>query len=474
MHPRDIVFVVPTCRLRDVGETIERYDESFRRNGHSPKMIVFDDSTASTHEKYYPLLEQTRTASDLFYVGPREKAQFTRFLLDRLHDRRLEVLVKSLFRPSYGGNRNFTLMYTLGCLMVSADDDMRPEGLVDERWESLADGEISRGRLCKKTAANGYAKRSFDILASYLDVLGKPVREIPENYAKGELVMDTAMDLHTNTTKGLSRDNSLFLQPGHVPDDAVVKIAQTFRTGTNDIDAVDFVELFLGDDSQTDLDVLSDVYVLMNFRPVVTKKNWRIDCGVAGYDNTHGLPPFFPTRLRFEDYIFRLWIQQDGLASAHVNAAQRHIKSSYMRNQPAAEVFNEEVCNLIKRKIHATPYVLEDLAVRFEYEGEMTLADTDEILGRITALHARVQQAVQQAGSAERREALVGLADNLSKAFYGFDPDFLHQNVARIVDEVMSIFRGTLELWPTLVEICHFHKNRCELPVVRVKNRDLL
>ena len=28
-----------------------------------------------------------------------------------------------------------------------------------------------------------------------------------------------------------------------------------------------------------------DQYVLTNFRPCVTKKNWRMDCGVAGYDN---------------------------------------------------------------------------------------------------------------------------------------------------------------------------------------------
>ncbi|MEH2124534.1 hypothetical protein [Nostoc sp.] len=34
-----------------------------------------------------------------------------------LGDRKLESLVKNLFRPSYGGNRNFTLMYTLGHLM---------------------------------------------------------------------------------------------------------------------------------------------------------------------------------------------------------------------------------------------------------------------------------------------------------------------------------------------------------------------
>jgi hypothetical protein len=26
------------------------------------------------------------------------------------------------------------------------------------------------------------------------------------------------------------------------------------------------------------------VYVLVNFRPVVTNNNWRMDCGVAAYD----------------------------------------------------------------------------------------------------------------------------------------------------------------------------------------------
>src|SRR5262249_18990178 len=149
MNARDTVFVVPTYRLRDVGETIERYDENFRRNGHAVKMMVFDDSTVSTHDKYYPLLEQTRTANEILYVGPREKAQFLRSLLDRPPDRRLEPLIKSLFRPSYGGNRNYTLMYTLGCLMVSADDDMRPEALLADDRPSLGEGEISHGRLRK-------------------------------------------------------------------------------------------------------------------------------------------------------------------------------------------------------------------------------------------------------------------------------------------------------------------------------------
>jgi hypothetical protein len=60
----------------------------------------------------------------------------------------------------------------------------------------------------------------------------------------------------------------------------------------------------------------------------------------------------------------------------------------------------------------------------------------------------------------------------LSRTFYGFDPDFFLQNLARIVEDAVSMFRGVLELWPTLVEICHFHKNRHPLPVTRVANRD--
>ena len=111
-------FVIPTRRLRDVGETVEEYDEHFWRNGHSPEIIVFDDSTPANQEKYFPLLEKTKTHQDLYYVGPREKEQFLSYLNSRLRDKRLESLVRSLFRPSYGGNRNYTLMHTLGGLMA--------------------------------------------------------------------------------------------------------------------------------------------------------------------------------------------------------------------------------------------------------------------------------------------------------------------------------------------------------------------
>jgi hypothetical protein len=466
----DLFFVIPTYRLREVGETIEHYDEHFWRNGHSVRLLIFDDSSPANQAKYYPLLEQTRTHNELYYVGPREKEQFLAHLHQRLRDKKLEPLVKNLFRPSYGGNRNFTLMYTLGGLMVSSDDDMRPYTLMEDSPESLAADEVSRGKLLK-AGRGGYTRKSFDILSAFLDVLGKPAEQVPENYERGELLVDTAMDLETNATKGLARENSLMLRRGPLGAGAVVKMAQTFRSGTNDIDAIDYVEMFLDDEQQTSLDDLNDLYVLVNFRPVVTKKNWRMDCGVAGYDNTFGLPPFFPTRLRFEDYIYRLWVQQEDVLAAHVDAAQNHTKSNYMRNPPAAEIFNEELANLLKRKIKASVTRLDELGIAFDYEGEVTAADAEEILAKIVALYCRAVEASEKAGNPGRSEALRLFAANLEKAFYGFESDFFQQNLLRIVDDVISVIKGSIELWPTLVEICYFHKRRKGLPQVRVHNQ---
>jgi len=470
MHAKDLFFVIPTYRLREVGETVQAYDEHFRRNGHTVRMLVFDDSSPANHEKYYSTLEQTTTHNELYYVGPAEKERLLSYLNQRLPDKRLQGLLRSLFRPSYGGNRNYALMYTLGGLLISADDDMRPYTLMEHSPESLERDEVCRGRL-HKPGENGYVRKSFDIVTSFVDVLGKRVDQLPDNYDRGELLIDAAMDLETNATNGLHRENSLVLQHGPLPDDAVVKMAQTFRSGTNDIDALDFLDLFLDDDARTDPSAVSDSYVLVNFRPVVTKRNWRMDCGVAGYDNTFGLPPFFPTGLRCEDYIYRLWIQQDGIAAAHVDAAQNHLKSGYMRNPLVSEILNEEVANLLKRKIKASLNRIDELSISFDYEGEVTAQDAQEILEKMRRLHARTLAAAAATRNGERAEALRLLAANLHKAFYAFEPDFFQHNLVRIMDDVVSVIKGSLELWPTLIEICYFQKGRKGLPQIRVNNQ---
>src|ERR1700743_2286808 len=142
MQQKHISFVIPTYRLRDVGETVAHYDEHFWRNGHSVPILVFDDSSRANHEKYYALLEQTATHNEVYYVGPQEKEQFIGYLNQRLPDKRLQGLVKPLFPPSYGGNRNYTLVYPLGDLMISAHDDMRPYALMEHSPESLEPDEV--------------------------------------------------------------------------------------------------------------------------------------------------------------------------------------------------------------------------------------------------------------------------------------------------------------------------------------------
>jgi hypothetical protein len=472
MRADDLYFIIPTYRLRDVGETVMQFDEHFWRNGHSPTLIVCDDSSPGAQEKYFPLLEQMSTHNELYYVGWREKEQFLGNLYHRLHDKRLGGLVKNLFRPSYGGNRNCTLMYTLGGLMVSSDDDMRPYALMEPSIESLNDGEVSRGRLYR-AGQSQYCRKSFDIIGSFLDVLGKRTADVPENFKKGEVLVDTAMDLETNTTKGLVRENSLLVERGPVPPDSVVKMAQTFRSGTNDIDAIDFAELFLADEDLDDPDDLDELYILGNFRPAVTNKNWRMDCGVAGYDNSSGLPPFFPTRLRFEDYIYRIWIQQDGLAAAHVDSAQNHTRSNYMRDPVAAEIFNEEVSNLLKGKIKASVTRIDELGIAFDYEGEVTDDDTRSILHKVAVMHGKTLEAAERASGPERKEALRLFAMSLQEAFYAFEPDVFQQNLLRILGDEVSTIKRSIELWPSLIEICSFEKNRRGLPWTKVNNRRL-
>lgn len=466
----DLRFVIPTYRLRDVGETVEAYDDNFTRSGQTAPIIVFDDSSVANHDKYFASLEATRTTNELWYVGPAEKEQFVSYICKRLRDRKLDVLVRNLFRPSYGGNRNFTLMYTLGDLMVSADDDMRPYGLIEDSPEALNEREISRGKLIPR-GANGHTRKSYDILESFRDILGKTVAEAPANYDQGELVLDSAMDLESNTSLGFVRDNALTLQEGRLPRNAVVKMAQTYRTGTNDIDAVNYVDMFLDAPDEVDAERLNDTYVLVNFRPCLTNVNWRMDCGVAGYDNRTGLPPFFPTRLRFEDYIYRLWIQQANIAAAHVDSAQTHIKNSYMRNPLASEVFNEAICSLLKRKIRTSIKKCDEWSIAFDYDGAVSLKDSEEILDSARALHDRVLKSMATASSPQRHDALGHFAAGLSRTFYDFEPDFFQQNVSRMVDDEVGLIRSSLEIWPTLLEIVYFKRHCRTLPIRRVKNK---
>ena len=154
-----------------------------------------------------------------------------------------------------------------------------------------------------------------------------------------------------------------------------------------------------------------------------------------------------------------------------MDAAQTHIKNNYMRHPLAFEVFNEEVANLLKRKIKASLHPPERPHHRVRLRGR---GDDPGQRADPRADHRRPPRARSRAPTARRttrgKQALERFACNLEKAFYGFEADFFQQNLSRIVDDVVNDIRGALELWPTLVEICYFRKHKRDLPQTRVRN----
>jgi hypothetical protein len=144
------------------------------------------------------------------------------------------------------------------------------------------------------------------------------------------------------------------------------------------------------------------------------------------------------------------------------------MKSNYMRNPPASEILNEEIANLLKRKIKSSVSCIDELGITFEYAGEVTAQDAEEILEKITGLHRRAIQATARAKSPERIDSLRMFAANIEKAFYGFEPDFFQHNLLRIVDDSIGAIKSSLELWPTMVEICYFQKIRNGLPMRQI------
>jgi hypothetical protein len=102
---------------------------------------------------------------------------------------------------------------------------------------------------------------------------------------------------------------------------------------------------------------------------------------------------------------------------------------------------------------------LDELSIAFDYEGEVTAQDAQEILEKIQRLHAQALAEAETASSPDRAAALRLFAANLHKAFFAFEPDFFQHNLLRIVDDVVSVITGSLQLWPTLVEICYFQKS---------------
>jgi hypothetical protein len=453
------MFALPTKRIKDIETTIAAFTgvPGSGPIGTEVPLYIFDDSPVNLTERYPVKFPATTSLRQLFYVGAAHKAMVVSLIKERLGSTLASTLVDDIFRPCYGGNRNFTALYSLGKRLLSFDDDMRPFVLQPLRPELPSQtghrNLVSLGRLYHD-ASPEFHQVAVDPFTPFFDLLGKRVRDVSPSILRGERLEDSAMDLTTNASLGLAPVNSVSVVGAPPDGDTVIRMAQTYRTGTNDIDAVDFVEMILKDPREEDFLRHHSIYALDFYLPVITDINWRMDCGVAGYDNRAGIPPFMPSPLRFEDFLYRLWIQQPGMCAAHVGAALTHLKSPYMRHSHASEVFNEEMSNLIKRNLVTKGFKASATSVSFEFDGYVTREETDEILEKVNKLAESVKESSKVHGISEnRRLGLIGLHATLQDYFFGFEGDMFHLEVSRLIKRESELIKATTTIWPTLLEI---------------------
>lgn len=476
----DIQLVIPTCRLRDVSQTVTDYCDNLGLYGHHDvPVVVFDDSSLEVHKRDFPALEARKLENKggILYVGPQEKARFIDELVQEVGSDK-EGIIRRLTRPSYGGNRNFTLLYTLGDLFISADDDMRPHGLFHKDELRLRKDEILKGMYVDKTNKQLYERRDFDLVSAILEVLGKTVEEGVGGLLKGSTLIDSMTDLYTNKTVGFLKSNTVTLVEGNLGAKARVITAQTFRSGSADVDAIDYANDFLINPHNAFVNDMSLRYVLQAFRPCLTKTNWRLDTGVSSYDNSKGLPPFFPTALRFEDYGFRIWLQSPEVVAAHVNAVQTHYKNPYMRESLAHDLWNEEIANFLKPRLKEMAEQFTPIGVLFEGDISVSAEEArvimergrecfEKAIGRAAEVMQR-RECVEPLTPEQNSNYLIGLARDLYDEFSGFDTRAFHERMQSVVNGEVGLIKHTTEIWPALLEATSRIKTRGQLPVRKV------
>ena len=203
-------LTIPTYRPERVVQTVLDYDAHFSKFGHEIPIYVFDDSdhnlAAANLSRIFPQLHRP-----VLVVGRKEKQAFLEELAVEVNcsgqDR---IILERMLRPSFGGNRNHILLYTLGQKFMAVDDDIRPYGLVtfdlNKRREDpnlvIKGSPIS----LKKVSP---CKIEEDLVSAFLEVLGQTAGVV-NGFLRGEYVQDPKADLYKNKSQILAASESVF------------------------------------------------------------------------------------------------------------------------------------------------------------------------------------------------------------------------------------------------------------------------
>ena len=247
-------------------------------------------------------------------------------------------------------------------------------------------------------------------------------------------------------------------------------MAETCLTGTDNLDSLDFAYFFLNDPSAQSLQDDGHVFIVSVYHPFVTKENWKNACGASGYDNTEGLPAFFPTKLRFENYAYRLWIQREGYASAHIKAFQHHDRNAHERASLPNEIVNEEFANLLKDKLRQSLSGIGPVTMSFDYDGTITDEETVPILSLGRKVCADVEERIRDSDQhSGRYRQLIRFAQELRTEFMNFDAAAFYQKAQQVIQEEFTYIAESQKLWPRCLEAVKNIQAGKGLPSHRIK-----
>ena len=363
------VLGIPTIR-QQTHATVREYAQNLRRYGHQgTNILVADDAPAGTNAVLEAGL--TGVAQDfpdfqIAYLGPEQKGCYLRGL---------EAAVpggSALLQPGYGGNRNWLLLATLGHQLLSVDDDVHPYGCF--RGPAGHSRLVLEGRFVGQAEWAHCRRLDFDILGAYTAMLGRPVAEVVaawasrgQTLAQGSHLQDGNVDLTLNLARRPLQPAAVELIPGEVPASGRIGIVQSFLSGDPDLDAQELIWAFQqwGDgrvlQGQTPVKLAIDA-----FRPCLLDHDFRLTAAVLGLDNSSGTIPFIPTRLRFEDYLLRLYSQRQAFHVGYCEAVQTHERAMTSRNTLVADQVIEGLATIMKTLINSGLRDTGPLAFQFE------------------------------------------------------------------------------------------------------------
>ena len=446
----DLILGIPTIR-KHTHATVREYVANFTRHGHGETAIlVADDGPASGSGPLTTgLAAVARDYPDtpISYLGEREKARYLEGL------ERAVPGASALLGPGYGGNRNWLLLASLGRFLMSVDDDIHPYGLFQPGPQ--VPGTILEGAYLDPQAMGRVSRVEVDLVGAYRSMLGRPAWEVVRDWAGqgrplvvGSHLRDANTDLTLNVSLRPLQPATIELVEGSAPSGRI-GIVQSFLSGDPDLDSKDLIWGFLAwGDGRVLHGKLPLRFVIRHCQPCLLDHDFRLTAAVLGLDNREGSIPFIPTRLRFEDYLLRLYSKWEGCHVGYCAAAQTHGRSMVNRNNIVADFVIEGLATIMKKLINSG--LRSSSACRFDFEPRPALAD-EALRSLWRSLVAPLEDA---ASGVARRSPFWPLYRALveKEALDAQDPQpFVAAHRPRLLAEYSGLLKA-MDLWPRILD----------------------